>query len=98
MILLADKWKDYRLLDAGDKDKLERWNSVVLVRPDPQAIWSKNDPALWNKYDAVYHRSSKGGGSWEFRKKTLNYYLLTIISLPAASALSLNLSPAPDHP
>ena len=77
MILLADKWKDYRLLDAGDKDKLERWNSVVLVRPDPQAIWSKNDPALWNKYDAVYHRSSKGGGSWEFRKKLPEYWTVS---------------------
>ena len=68
MILLADGWQDYRLLDAGDKDKLERWGSVVLVRPDPQAIWSKNNENLWKKYDAVYHRSSKGGGSWEFRK------------------------------
>ena len=77
MILLADKWKDYRLLDAGDKDKLERWNSVVLVRPDPQAIWSKNDPALWTKYDAVYHRSSKGGGSWEFRKKLPEYWTVS---------------------
>ena len=77
MILLADKWKDYRLLDAGDKDKLERWNSVVLVRPDPQAIWSKNDPALWNKYDAVYHRSSKGGGSWEFSKKLPEYWTVS---------------------
>ena len=77
MILLADKWKDYRLLDAGDKDKLERWNSVTLVRPDPQAIWSKNDPALWNRYDAVYHRSSKGGGSWEFRRKLPDYWTVS---------------------
>ena len=77
MILLADKWKDYRLLDAGDKDKLERWNNVVLVRPDPQAIWSKNDSSLWNRYDAVYHRSSKGGGSWEFRKKLPEHWTVS---------------------
>ena len=62
---IADKWKDYAVLDASDGEKLELWNSYVLVRPDPQVIWStpKDDP-LWRKYDARYARSNTGGGQW----------------------------------
>ena len=36
---VADKWKDYELLDCGGGEKLERWDKQYLVRPDPQAIW-----------------------------------------------------------
>ncbi|WP_124098045.1 class I SAM-dependent methyltransferase [Ruminococcus sp. Marseille-P6503] len=67
---IADKWQDYKIIDTSDGDKLESWGGKVLVRPDPQIIWKtprKTD--LWDKADAVYHRSSKGGGEWEYRKK-----------------------------
>jgi len=61
----ADKWSDYELIDCSDGERLERWGKYVLVRPDPQVIWkdSRNSP-IWNKPDAVYRRSSSGGGSW----------------------------------
>lgn len=69
-MLLADSWKDYELLDTGNGEKLERWGRYILRRPDPQVIWPlKGDKSLWNKADAHYHRSSKGGGSWEFKNK-----------------------------
>lgn len=67
---IADKWQDYRIIDTTGGDKLESWGGKLLVRPDPQIIWKtprKTD--LWTKADAVYHRSSKGGGEWEYRKK-----------------------------
>ncbi len=62
-------FNDYELLDTSDGERLERWKNVILVRPDPQVIW-KNSKAhpLWKKPDAVYSRSSKGGGSWELKK------------------------------
>lgn len=62
---LADQWKDYEVIDTSSGEKLERWGKYVLVRPDPQVIWStpKNDP-LWKNYDAIYSRSSSGGGKW----------------------------------
>lgn len=65
---IADNWKDYEVIDTSDGEKLERWGEYILVRPDPQVIWKteKNNP-LWNKYNGHYHRSSKGGGDWEFR-------------------------------
>ncbi|MER2142656.1 MAG: SAM-dependent methyltransferase, partial [Eubacteriales bacterium] len=68
-MFIASGWKDYEVIDTGDGEKLERWNGIVLRRPDPQAIWPKQQPGLWEKPDAWYHRSQKGGGEWEFFKK-----------------------------
>ncbi|MBO4374974.1 MAG: class I SAM-dependent methyltransferase [Lachnospiraceae bacterium] len=64
---ISDKWKEYEVIDASAGEKLERWGDYILVRPDPQVIWDtpKEDP-LWHKANGIYHRSSKGGGSWEF--------------------------------
>ncbi len=69
-MLLADDWKDYELIDTGGGEKLERWGQYTLRRPDPQAIWpiTGNDKA-WTRADAHYHRSSSGGGNWEYLKK-----------------------------
>lgn len=66
-MFLADKWKDYEVIDTASGEKLERWGDYILLRPDPQVIWNteKKDPA-WKKLNAHYHRSSKGGGEWEF--------------------------------
>ena len=59
---LADRWQDYELIDAGQGEKLERWGQVILQRPDPQAIWPRD---AWPDPDALYHRSSSGGGYWQ---------------------------------
>ncbi len=63
---IADGWRDYEVLDAGDGEKLERWGSYILRRPDPQVIWSVSKGARWKKISGHYHRSKQGGGSWEF--------------------------------
>ena len=75
-----NNWKDYECIKTGNGEKLERWNNIILIRPDPQIIWNKTEK--WNNYDAHYHRSSEGGGYWEFKKKlpeywTVNYKDLT---------------------
>lgn len=36
---IADKWKDYEVIDCSGGEKLERWGDYTLVRPDPQVIW-----------------------------------------------------------
>lgn len=64
---LADSWKDYEVLDCSSGEKLERWGKYILVRPDPQVIWNTPKGARgWQKRNGHYHRSSKGGGEWEF--------------------------------
>jgi len=68
-LLIADKWTDYEVLDCGEGQKLERWGKYLLARPDPQVIWPRVVPAKWKNVDAAYHRSSSGGGSWEFKTK-----------------------------
>lgn len=67
-MFLADRWVDFEVLDVGDGMKLERWGRYVLARPDPQVIWPKAQPGIWQKADATYQRSG-GGGQWEFRNQ-----------------------------
>lgn len=68
-MLLANDWKDYELLDTGGGEKLERWGKYILRRPDPQAIWPVvGNEKMWASADAHYHRSSSGGGSWEYKR------------------------------
>lgn len=66
---IADNWKDYKVIDCSDGEKLERWGEYTLIRPDPQVLWSfpRKDRG-WREWNGHYHRSSKGGGEWEFRK------------------------------
>ena len=64
----SDLWKEYELIDTSDGERLERWGDTVLVRPDPQVIWKgQRVSRLWNKYDARYIRSNKGGGAWDVK-------------------------------
>lgn len=62
---VSKAWKDYRLLDASDGERLEMWGKYSLIRPDPQVIWKgeRKNP-LWKHADAGYHRSRSGGGAW----------------------------------
>ena len=63
---------EYQILDMSEGMKLENWNGKELLRPDPQIIWNKRfKPEYWDKVDAVYTRSNKGGGSWEIKNKRL---------------------------
>ena len=79
---IADGWKDYEVIDCSGGEKLERWGKYLLVRPDPQVIWNteKKNPG-WQNMNAHYHRSTKGGGEWEFfnlpEQWSINYKRLT---------------------
>lgn len=76
---IADRWEDYEVMDTSDGEKLERWGGYKLLRPDPQVIWSVPKDKTWKKLNAHYHRSSKGGGEWEFfdlpKEWTIHYPL-----------------------
>lgn len=67
---IANNWKDYEILDMANGEKLERWNNIYLVRPDPQIIWNdKQYPEKWKQDNARYNRSSTGGGHWDYKKR-----------------------------
>lgn len=87
---IADGWKDYEVLDTSDGEKLERWGDYILLRPDPQVIWSVKKDRRWKNLNGHYHRSAKGGGSWEFfdlpEQWTIDYPL-------AGHPLTFNLKP-----
>ncbi len=80
-MFLADRWKEYELIDVSGGEKLERWGKYLLIRPDPQIVWSLDKSQLsplWKKADARYIRSKSGGGRWEVYNKlpdswTINY-------------------------
>ena len=66
---IARNWKDYSIIATGDGYKLERWKDIYLLRPDPQVIWSaREDLFAYPQLHAVYRRSERGGGAWEYRK------------------------------
>jgi len=83
MDIIAKNWKDYECIDAGEGEKIDRWKDIVLRRPDPTAIWPKTEGIDdWDKAHGHYHRSNKGGGSWDFKRKipedwTIDYQDLT---------------------
>ncbi len=88
---IADNWKDYEILDCTGGEKLERWGDYVLVRPDPQVIWETGyDHPAWKKKNGHYHRSSKGGGEWEFFNLPESW---SIDYKTAAGKLTFNLKP-----
>lgn len=72
-ILIADDWRDYRLLDSGKGGKLEQVGPYRFVRPEPQALWS---PALaaqdWDAADAIFAPSTAeddDAGRWRFKRE-----------------------------
>lgn len=91
-MFLANRWNDYEVLDTSSGEKLERWGEYILLRPDPQVIWNieKNIPE-WNKINAHYHRSAKGGGNWEFFNLPEQWQIH--YALPSGKELTFNLKP-----
>lgn len=55
----------YRLLDCGDKEKVEMFGPWKLIRPCPQALWKKTKPNLWEKPDSVFIRTGEEKGYWQ---------------------------------
>ncbi|MBE6551751.1 MAG: SAM-dependent methyltransferase [Ruminococcaceae bacterium] len=86
-MFISDNWKDYRLLDASDGERLEKWGKVTLIRPDPQIIWNgMKESREWNRFDGHYIRSKSGGGAWDNKgmpeEWTIRYNDLTFMIRP----------------
>ena len=68
--LRAAAWKDYELIDTSGGERLERWDNIILIRPDQQIIWNtpRKNP-LWREAHARYQRSNTGCGRWQEYQK-----------------------------
>ena len=90
----ADRWEDYEVLDCADGEKLERWGDYLLVRPDPQVLWS-GDKVMpgWIRPNAHYHRSAKGGGSWEFLNLPEQWEIRYALPADVGRTLTFRLKP-----
>lgn len=70
-ILVADDWRDYRLIDSGGGRKLEQVGSYRFDRPEPQALWKPRRADEWAGADAVFAASGDSeddAGRWRFNK------------------------------
>nr|WP_166332925.1 class I SAM-dependent methyltransferase [Sphingobacterium chungjuense] len=65
-LLTPKHWKDYELIDCGDFEKLERFGDMILIRPEPQAVWPKSlSNAEWEKrYHIKFKGRSATSGEW----------------------------------
>ena len=67
-LLIAYDWEDYALLDSGHLQKLERFGSQTVIRPDPQAFWNPARSVQSWKADARFAAKGPdedGAGQWE---------------------------------
>ena len=71
--MLISNWQDYKIIKASNGQKLEKWNNIKLLRPDPIVMWNIGD-ILENECDAVYYRSNTGGGYWNNIKSIPAYW------------------------
>jgi 23S rRNA (cytosine1962-C5)-methyltransferase len=93
-LIVADRWRDYQLLDCGLGMKQERWGPHTLVRPDPQIIWPRSGgAAAWEQWDGYYHRGDTGGGRWEFRRPLPEYWEIGYTPGGAGGALRFKIRP-----
>ena len=65
---IATEWKDYRVLQTANGEKLENIGGYTFLRPDPQVIWN-TDKNLTTKVDACYKRTENKSGQWKLNPK-----------------------------
>jgi 23S rRNA (cytosine1962-C5)-methyltransferase len=65
-----DGWRDHELLDSGDGSRLERFGDLVLIRPEPKAIWARGlAEADWSRMAAAqFVPTGRTKGHWDIRQ------------------------------
>ena len=77
MAKIAKGWRDYEIIATGNGEKLERWGELVMLRPDPQAIWAPPfNLSTYKGINAIYKRSKTGGGDWTFTKNVPSNFII----------------------
>lgn len=60
---------DYALVDSGNGRKLERFGSIIVDRPEPQALWTPQATREWKNAHAVFAGDDdEDKGRWRIDK------------------------------
>ncbi|HCZ07604.1 MAG TPA: oxidoreductase [Flavobacteriales bacterium] len=61
-----ERWRDHELLDSGGGARLERFGELVLIRPEPRAIWDRGmDELEWRRVSAAeFVPTGRTKGQW----------------------------------
>lgn len=63
LIRFPTTWKDYELIDTGDGEKLERFGTYVISRPDSRVLWKKSAVTVWKEAHAAFKEV------WQIKKE-----------------------------
>ncbi len=78
---------DYELLDSGENMKLERYGTVVVARPETQALWKKQKPELWDSAHAIFAFRDKKG-AWDIRESVPESWTVIRTGVPLIARLT----------
>lgn len=80
------EWREYELVDSGNRRKLERFGKYVLDRPEPKAEWLPARPSVdWKNAHAKFFAAGSSGKNewhisenvpkrWEMRRGELAFW------------------------
>jgi 23S rRNA (cytosine1962-C5)-methyltransferase len=81
MNFILENIKNYKLLDSGLGEKLEVFGDFVVRRPDPEILWTKNRPEIWDNFDLYFKKEGKGF-KWFFKNgKEIKNWEIEILDL-----------------
>lgn len=71
LLLTPINFPDYELIDSGDFEKLERFGKYILIRPEPQAVWSRKliKKEWMQRAHVEFKAKSSSAGLWNKLKE-----------------------------
>lgn len=90
-LVITDGWDDYRLLDMGEGEKLERYGALTVVRPEPQAMGPRRlDPSVWAAAGAAFTGDVEedGPGRWRTADGIGTNWQMSVMGLPIVCQLT----------
>ena len=81
---------DYALIDSGAGRKLERFGTIVVDRPEPQALWQpRKGKKVWDAASAVFSGSDdEDKGRWRKDKPVPESWLIDVLGIKMLCRLS----------
>jgi 23S rRNA (cytosine1962-C5)-methyltransferase len=93
-LFTPENWKEYELLDCGNLEKLERFNTIITRRPEPQALWDKKwSEKEWQKAaDVSFIQRGSHSGEWKKGKALPDHWPLHYTSQDLKLTFNLSLT------